>query len=682
MTALVVYLQNTIARLRERQEGQTMAEYALILGGIAVVVIAAIVFLGDNILRAVRGDRQLGHEPGLVDDAPRASGGSPGLPAPREPPQTRCKGASKSALEETRDRADDERAAGRHDSPNLAASCGVPTRRGLAVRRIDVRRDEGVAMAEFALILPVFLTDRRRAALLRTGLLLLDPRRTTSRTRPRVGRWSTGTRTRARRSSRPRPTARRSSSRTAQRSASTSRQGRGDGRSRRPGPGASREAVHRPADPEHRHDHHPRHVHDADRELRQRHRRSPDVPHERQPAEPGDVHMSRSLRDERGGILVLSAVLIPLFLVFTALVIDVGDWFTHKRQLQNRADAAAFAAGTEYAQRLEGLRPDRRRRPQAEHGQRDRRRGPPVRGRSRGVGLLDRRAPHRSLQHGDREPVEARCDGQLGQLQQLHGRHGLHGRRCRQRREPVLRAPDRGRRLGARLLDRRQGEGARPALAVRRDRPAALAQHRPRARRDPPAISGHRFLPLAVPDNVITKVQVRYYNECTGAEIASARYDLAPLPTADQSAFVTAGGGTLWGLPSAADPTVGDKNLSFNLVLPATPRRAATTCRSASRCGSRAATTSTSNQSCAPLVAAGTPTASIACRRSASGTTATRDSQIRDPRITLSGGCGAPATRTSARSPSQRSTASTTSRSRSTGALAARVHRCRRRTSP
>ena len=29
MTALVVYLQNTIARLRERQEGQTMAEYAL-----------------------------------------------------------------------------------------------------------------------------------------------------------------------------------------------------------------------------------------------------------------------------------------------------------------------------------------------------------------------------------------------------------------------------------------------------------------------------------------------------------------------------------------------------------------------------------------------------------------------------------------------------------------------------
>jgi pilus assembly protein Flp/PilA len=49
MTALVVYLQNTIARLREREEGQTMAEYSLILGGIAIIVIAAIVFLGGRI---------------------------------------------------------------------------------------------------------------------------------------------------------------------------------------------------------------------------------------------------------------------------------------------------------------------------------------------------------------------------------------------------------------------------------------------------------------------------------------------------------------------------------------------------------------------------------------------------------------------------------------------------------
>ena len=48
MTALVVYLQNTLARLRER-EGQTMAEYALILGGIAILVIAGILILGPAV---------------------------------------------------------------------------------------------------------------------------------------------------------------------------------------------------------------------------------------------------------------------------------------------------------------------------------------------------------------------------------------------------------------------------------------------------------------------------------------------------------------------------------------------------------------------------------------------------------------------------------------------------------
>jgi len=49
MAALGVHLQNTLFSLRERQEGQTMAEYALILGGIAIVVILALVFLGGRI---------------------------------------------------------------------------------------------------------------------------------------------------------------------------------------------------------------------------------------------------------------------------------------------------------------------------------------------------------------------------------------------------------------------------------------------------------------------------------------------------------------------------------------------------------------------------------------------------------------------------------------------------------
>ena len=49
MTALVVRVQTLIASLRDREEGQTMAEYALILGLIAIFVILMIFFLGQEI---------------------------------------------------------------------------------------------------------------------------------------------------------------------------------------------------------------------------------------------------------------------------------------------------------------------------------------------------------------------------------------------------------------------------------------------------------------------------------------------------------------------------------------------------------------------------------------------------------------------------------------------------------
>jgi hypothetical protein len=61
--------------------------------------------------------------------------------------------------------------------------------------------------------------------------------------------------------------------------------------------------------------------------------------------------VNRLLRDERGGVFALSAITIPVFLVIVALVVDAGFWFTHKRQLQDRADAGALAAGVEYTAR-------------------------------------------------------------------------------------------------------------------------------------------------------------------------------------------------------------------------------------------------------------------------------------------------------------------------------------------
>ena len=63
--SLLVYAQNAVFNVRDRNEGQTMAEYALILGGIAIIVILAIVFLGGRI-RDLLVDRQLGQHAGLL----------------------------------------------------------------------------------------------------------------------------------------------------------------------------------------------------------------------------------------------------------------------------------------------------------------------------------------------------------------------------------------------------------------------------------------------------------------------------------------------------------------------------------------------------------------------------------------------------------------------------------------
>lgn len=48
---------------------------------------------------------------------------------------------------------------------------------------------------------------------------------------------------------------------------------------------------------------------------------------------------------EEGGILVFTAMVIPVVLLFLALTVDIGNWWTHKRHLQLQADAAALAGG-------------------------------------------------------------------------------------------------------------------------------------------------------------------------------------------------------------------------------------------------------------------------------------------------------------------------------------------------
>jgi hypothetical protein len=51
---------------------------------------------------------------------------------------------------------------------------------------------------------------------------------------------------------------------------------------------------------------------------------------------------------ERGQVVVVFALLIPVLFALTAIVMDVGNWYVHKRHLQSQVDAAALAGGTKF----------------------------------------------------------------------------------------------------------------------------------------------------------------------------------------------------------------------------------------------------------------------------------------------------------------------------------------------
>ena len=53
----------------------------------------------------------------------------------------------------------------------------------------------------------------------------------------------------------------------------------------------------------------------------------------------------RRLGEERGGIVVAAGILVLVFVLLGAAVVQVADWLEHRRSLQTRADAAALAGG-------------------------------------------------------------------------------------------------------------------------------------------------------------------------------------------------------------------------------------------------------------------------------------------------------------------------------------------------
>jgi hypothetical protein len=56
-------------------------------------------------------------------------------------------------------------------------------------------------------------------------------------------------------------------------------------------------------------------------------------------------YVVQRLQEERGGVLVMVVLWLPLVLLFIVFVVDVGHWFVHKRHLQMQADSGALAGG-------------------------------------------------------------------------------------------------------------------------------------------------------------------------------------------------------------------------------------------------------------------------------------------------------------------------------------------------
>jgi pilus assembly protein Flp/PilA len=72
LNQVTLRLRNAWVSLREREDGQTMVEYGLLLAGIAILVIAAVFVLGDDIR-------------GLFEDTASSLDPLPGSPPPPPP---------------------------------------------------------------------------------------------------------------------------------------------------------------------------------------------------------------------------------------------------------------------------------------------------------------------------------------------------------------------------------------------------------------------------------------------------------------------------------------------------------------------------------------------------------------------------------------------------------------------
>ena len=61
------------------------------------------------------------------------------------------------------------------------------------------------------------------------------------------------------------------------------------------------------------------------------------------------------LSEERGSFMVVAAVVLVIFALLGGALLEVGQWYQHRRNLQVRTDAAALAGGTVFNECFAGL---------------------------------------------------------------------------------------------------------------------------------------------------------------------------------------------------------------------------------------------------------------------------------------------------------------------------------------
>jgi hypothetical protein len=248
------------------------------------------------------------------------------------------------------------------------------------------------------------------------------------------------------------------------------------------------------------------------------------------------MHLNRSLRDERGAVMVISAILIPVLLVLTALIYDGGTWFTHKRQLQNRADAGALAGGVQYiADWASCSAPD----PNIKLGASNRIdasarqfAGDPQQGGT---------VYNTEITEQSRVNVEINSNVPGGQVDpdtswNDPAGNGLGPCDEHPTADPFSLAHAFYVDVGVRERDQNTLFGMFGVNLFRNEAHARVELLS--------AASGNGFLPIALPDQNIVQAQLRYYRECgNGAPVLLATVPLNML----DSAYQTESGSTLWG---------------------------------------------------------------------------------------------------------------------------------------